>query len=261
MSGVGVSSRRRFDAADPRFRERALQRRREPWRKVLWGVCALVVVAALVWVTLWSPVLAVRKVDVTGVTGADKTAVVGLVGVPSGTPLMRVDLAGVEERVRSRRSIAEVSVERGWPGTLRVRAVPREPALVLRNPQGQLEVVDATGVSYATVASVPKGVPVVTAASTQGTTKAALEAALSMIRTLPEDLAKQVSAIEVSTANLVQFTLGKVKVVWGGGDAADRKLEILRALLPTQPQVIDVSAPETPVTRGGPSPSASGSSN
>ncbi len=256
MSGVGVSSRG-LASADPRFRERALQRRRQPWRRVLWAVVALAVVAGLVWLAFWSPVLAVRKVEVTGVSGGDKSAVTGLVGVDMGTPLARVDLGGVEERVRSRKSIAEVSVERGWPSTLRVRVVPRQPALVLKNPDGQLEVVDATGVSYGVVTAPPTGVPVVTAASTKGTTKEALEAALSVIQTLPVDLAKQVSAMQVSTANLVSFTLGEVKVVWGGADAADRKLEILRALLPTEPDVIDVSAPETPVTRGGPSPTPS----
>jgi cell division protein FtsQ len=180
-----------------------------------------------------------------------------LVNVDKGTPLARVDLGAVEERVRTRRTIAEVAVQRDWPSTLRVRTVPRQPALVLKNPQGQLEVVDSTGVSYETVTKAPAGVPVVKAASRKGTTREALEAALSVIHTLPVDLAKQVTAIQVSTANLVSFTLDGVKVVWGGAEQADRKLEILRALLNTDPEVIDVSAPDTPVTRGGPSPSPS----
>lgn len=248
MSGVRVSDRR-FAAADPRFQERALERRRRPWRRVLWIVGGLLVVAAMVWLTFWSPVLAVRSVEVSGVTGADRTAVVGLVGVEEGTPLARVDLDAVEQRVRTRRILAEVSVERGWPSTLVVRTVPRQPALVLRNPQGQLEVVDSTGVSYDTVKAAPPGIPVVTAASTQGTTQEALEAALSVVSTLPPTLAARVSAIRVSTANLVSFTLGGVDVVWGGADEAERKVQIIQALLPTSPAVIDVSAPDTPVTR------------
>ncbi|CAN7473969.1 cell division protein FtsQ/DivIB [Knoellia sp. LjRoot47] len=255
MSGVGV--RRGLAQADPRFRERALRRRRRPWLRGLWTVVALAVLAGVAWVVFWSPLLAVRTVEVSGVTGADRTAVDGLVGVPTGTPLARVDLEAVEERVRSRSTIAEVSVERGWPSTLRVRTIQRHPALVLKNPQGQLEVVDATGVSYDTVKAPPVGVPLVTAASPKGTTKAALEAALSMIQTLPPDLSARVSSIQMSTANLVSFTLGGVTVVWGGADDADRKLSILRALLPTRPQVIDVSAPDSPVTRGGTSPSPS----
>ena len=248
MSGVSVSNRR-FAAADPRFRERALERRRRPWRRALWLAASLAVVAGLVWLVFWSPVLAVRSVEVSGVTGADRTAVAGLVGVDRGTPLARVDLDAVEQRVRTRKTIAEVSVERGWPSTLRVRTVSRQPALVLKNPQGQLEVVDSTGISYDVVTVPPEGIPVVTAASTEGTTTEALEAALSVVRTLPPALATQVSAIRVSTANLVSFTLGGVEVVWGGADAAERKLRILQALLPTTPKVIDVSAPETPVTR------------
>ena len=242
-------SNRRFAAADPRFRERALEHRRRPWRRVLWTAAALAVVAALLWLTFWSPVLAVRSVQVSGVTGADRTAVAGLVGVAEGTPLARVDLEAVEQRVRTRRTIAEVSVERGWPSTLLVRTVSRQPALVLKNPQGKLEVVDSAGVSYDTVTVPPAGIPVVTAASTKGTTQEALEAALSVVATLPPSLAGQVSAIEVSTANLVSFTLGGVDVVWGGADSAQRKLQILQALLPTKPAVIDVSAPDTPVTR------------
>ena len=248
MSGVDVSNRR-FAAADPRFQERALERRRRPWRRVLWLVGALAAVAALVWVTFWSPVLAVRSVQVFGVGGAERAGGAPRVGGEQGTPPGPGDLDAVEQRVRTRRVLAEVSVERGWPSTLVVRTVPRQPALVLKNPQGQLEVVDSTGVSYDTVTVAPTGIPVVTAASPKGTTPQALEAALSVVSTLPPSLAGQVSAIRVSTANLVSFTLGPVEVVWGGADEAQRKLAILEALLPTAPAVIDVSAPDTPVTR------------
>jgi cell division protein FtsQ len=37
--------------------------------------------------------------------------------------------------------------------------------------------------------------------------------------------------------------------VWGGIDAPERKLTIMEALLKGAPRVIDVSAPDTPVTR------------
>ena len=73
--------------------------------------------------------------------------------------------------------------------------------------------------------------------------------ALALLDALPEDLARQVSAVRVSSANLVTFTLGKRTVVWGGGEESVRKVAILEALLPTKAKVIDVSAPDTPVTR------------
>ena len=93
------------------------------------------------------------------------------------------------------------------------------------------------------------GVPLVTASSDAGSSKEALKAALSLIRALPADLADQITTISVSSANLVTFKLGEVDVVWGGADQPTRKVAILRALLKTGPTAIDVSAPDTPVTR------------
>ena len=53
----------------------------------------------------------------------------------------------------------------------------------------------------------------------------------------------------MSSADLVTFTLGSRTVVWGSGEESTRKVAILRALLRTKAKVIDVSAPDTPVTR------------
>ena len=152
-------------------------------------------------------------------------------------------------RVRERITVAEVSVRRAWPSTLAVDIVLRTPAIVVRNPQGQLEVADAEGVSFGVVKAAPKGVPVVKAVGAKGATREALQSALALLNALPSDLSSQVSGITVSSANLVTFTLGKRTVVWGSGADSERKVAILTALLPTKAKVIDVSAPETPVTR------------
>ncbi len=232
-----------------RFRERALSHRRRPWRRALFVALAVAVVAGLVWMVGWSTWLGVDRVEVTGVTGAEAQAVARLVEVPVGTPLARVDTEVVGARVRERVTVAEVSVRRSWPGTLTVEVVPRSAALVVRNPQGRLEVVDAEGVSFGTVRSAPKGVPVVTATGDEGTTKEALRSSLALLEALPSDLSRSVSGIRVSSANLVTFTLGSRTVVWGGGEDSARKVAILTALLRTKAKVIDVSAPDTPVTR------------
>jgi len=232
-----------------RFRERALSNRRRPWRRALVVVLALVAVASLVWVVGWSNWLAVDDVEVTGVSGPEAQAVARLVQVPVGTPLARVDTDAVAARVRERVTVAEVSVRRSWPGTLTVEVVPRSAALVVRNPQGLLEVVDAEGVTFGTVRAVPQGLPVVTATGAKGTSKEALLSSLALLDALPADLARKVSGIKVSSANLITFTLGKRSVVWGSGEDSDRKVAILTALLKTTAKVIDVSAPDTPVTR------------
>ena len=207
------------------------------------------VIAGVGWLVWFSPYLVVRQVEVEGVSGADAAAVTEIAKVPIGQPLARVDTAAISERVRGKVSIAEARTSRSWPDAVTITVRPRVPALVLKNSQGQLEVVDATGVSFGVVPEPPAGVPLVEASSTSGESKDALKAALSLIRTLPDDLAAQVSSINVSSANLVTFTLGGVQVTWGGADEPQRKVQVLRALLKTGPEMIDVSAPDTPTTR------------
>ncbi|WP_299442333.1 cell division protein FtsQ/DivIB [uncultured Phycicoccus sp.] len=232
-----------------RFRDRALEHRRRPWRRALGATVAVATVAGVVWVGGWTDVLGVHDVEVTGVSGGEAAAVAELVAVPTGTPLVRVDTEAVEAAVRARVTVAEVSVRRAWPRTLEVDVVPRTAAIVLKNPQGRLQVVDATGVAFGTVKKAPKGVPVVTAAGAEATTPQALTAALAFLEALPDDLERRVTSVTVSSANLVTFTIGSRTVVWGGADSGDLKVRVLRALLTTKAKVIDVSAPETPVTR------------
>ena len=69
------------------------------------------------------------------------------------------------------------------------------------------------------------------------------------VRVLPPGLQRQVAKVTVSSANLVTLRIGHTDVVWGGIDQPERKLAIMTALLKGRPMVIDVSAPDTPVTR------------
>ncbi len=232
-----------------RFRERALSNRRRPWRRVLTWLAVLAAAAGLVWVVGWSHLLGVGDVEVSGVSGEEAVAVGELVAVPLGTPLARVDTDAVAARVRERITVAEVSVRRAWPTTLAVEVVPRTAALVVKNPQGALEVVDAEGVAFREVSTAPAGVPLVTATGSKGSTREALQSSLALLDALPADLADSVRAVTVSSADLVTFTLGSRTIVWGSGEDSPRKVAILRALLTTKAKVIDVSAPDTPVTR------------
>jgi cell division protein FtsQ len=85
--------------------------------------------------------------------------------------------------------------------------------------------------------------------SDAGLSRDALTAAVSVVRVLPPALQKRVSRVTVSSANLVTLRVGRTDVVWGGMGQPERKLAIATALLPGKPAVIDVSAPDTPVTR------------
>ena len=223
--------------------------RRRPLRLGAYVAGLLVVVGFLVWVVAFSPVLAVRQVDVVGVPESEVGPIRTLAAVHLGQPLARVDQDLVAARVAERATVADVSIERSWPSTLVIHASPRVPFLVVKNPQGQLQVVDVDGVAYAQVSAPPKGVPVVSAATAQGLSRDALRAAVSVVRVLPAQLQRRVSAVTVSGADLVTMKVGRTTVTWGGVDQPEKKLAILTALLKAAPTAIDVSAPDTPVTR------------
>jgi cell division protein FtsQ len=232
-----------------RFQDRAREVRRRPYRMLGYAAAVVAVVALLGWVVGFSPLLAVRSVEVVGVPASEVGPIRALAAVPEGQPLARVDDAAVAARVAERATLAEVSIERSWPSTLVIHASPRVPFLVVKNPQGQLKVVDEDGVAYAEVTKAPRGVPTVNAASDEALSAEALQVAVSVVRVLPPAMQDRVSAVTVSSADLVTLTVGRTKVVWGGVDQPDQKLAIMTALLKGRPRVIDVSAPSTPVTR------------
>lgn len=246
---TGVTDRRGVRSAKGRFEDRARAVRRRPLRRAAYLLLA-VALAVLVGWTFWaSTLLSVRDVAVDGLPAGEAATVRAMATDQIGVPLARVDTGAVGARVLTRPEIAEVTVVRSWPHTLTVKAVARTPALVLRNPQGQLEVVDAHGVRFGVVDTRPAGVPLVTASSADGVTPAALTAALSVVSTLPADLSRTVSGITVGSANLVTFTAGSTEVVWGGAGQEGLKVRIVTTLLRTHPTLIDVSAPQTPVSR------------
>lgn len=232
-----------------RFQRRAHDARQRPLRLLGYAAGTLAVVVLLGWVVGFSPVLAVRSVEVVGVPASEVAAIKAMAQVPVGEPLARVDADAVAARVAERATVADVSIERSWPSTLVIHASPRQPFLVVKNPQGQLQVVDETGVAYAQVSAPPRGVPTVNAATQAALSRDALSAAVSVLKVLPATVQKRVTNITVSSANLVTLRIGRTSVVWGGIDEPERKLAIMTALLKGSPKLIDVSAPSTPVTR------------
>lgn len=232
-----------------RFQRRAHEVRQRPLRLLAYAAASLSVLVLLGWVVGFSPLLAVRHVEVVGVPDTEVAAITAMAKVKLGEPLARVDSGAVAARVAERATVADVSIERSWPSTLVIHASPRQPFLVVKNPQGQLQVVDETGIAYAQVSAPPRGVPTVNAATTAALSRDALAAAVSVLKVLPAATQKRVTNITVSSANLVTLRIGRTSVVWGGIDEPERKVAIMTALLRSRPALIDVSAPSTPVTR------------
>jgi cell division protein FtsQ len=216
---------------------------------VAWLAGALVLLVGGAWLVEFSPVLVARSVRVEGVSPGTAAIIRSRAAVPMGTPMARVDTAAIARRVIAAGTLAEVTVSRSWPSTVVISASPRVPVLAVKNPQGQLQVVDAEGVAYATVSAPPKGVPLINTVENPPS-KDSMRAGITVLQALSPVQRGRVFSVTVSGANMVTLRLGAVTVVWGGASEPELKVKVMTALLRQKGVgTIDVSAPHTPVTR------------
>lgn len=231
-----------------RFEQRASAVRRRPARLIASLVGVAVVAVTLAWLVFFSSALALREVRVEGVEDADKAAVLAAVTVVPGTPLARIDLGAVSTAVAKVAVVREAHLSRSWPDALTVTVTPRVALVALRNSDSSFSLVDDQAASFRIVKEIPAGViPVNREGSAPAT--AGLRAVLQVLHVMPPEQRAQVSDIAVSGSDLVTFTLSGVHVVWGGPSDPDKKLRVLTILMGTKPAAVDVSAPDTPVTR------------
>lgn len=242
--------------AGPRLAARARAERsgrRRVWRtRVLRSLLVLLPVAALAWVVLASPWLAVDRVQVVGVARLSGEQVAQAAAVGEGTPLARVDVAGAADRVRALAPVLDARVRRVWPATLRIEVTER--TAVAAAPAGAdgrdgVRLLDAEGVGFATEPRVPDGLPRLEVPS-PGPDDPATRAALQVLRDLPPQIAAQVAVLRASTATDVAFQLADGRtVVWGAPEDAATKAAAVTALLRMPGQEYDVSAPGVAVRR------------
>lgn len=203
------------------------------------------VVAALVAVVLWTPVLGVHGVDVIGARTLTAAEVVAAARVPHGTPMARLDTAAVAARVHELPKVATVDVSREWPSTVRIAITEREPIGYLAESDGT-HLVDGTGLDYSTVSKPPAGLPRLELTSVAPTDQRT-SAVVAVLAALPAPLRTLVRTAGAKTPGSVTLGLtGGRTVHWG--DAADsvRKAEVLAALMTRHGKVYDVSSPELP---------------
>jgi cell division protein FtsQ len=209
----------------------------------------LALLAAGVWLVELSPVLVTKSVRVQGVAPGEVSNIMHQAAVPMGVPLAKVDTRAISQRVIKTAALAEVTVSRSYPNTILISVILRVPVLAVKNPQGQVQVVDSKGVAYATVSAAPKGVPLIDTVENPSSMES-LRAAMTVLRALSPEQRRQVTNMTVLGPNMVTLKLGAVTVVWGGASEPELKVKVMTVLLrQTDVGTIDVSAPRTPVIR------------
>jgi len=214
--------------------------------QVLGWVLAAALVGAAVYVVGFSPVLAAKAVTITGTKVLTKQDVLAAAGVEVGTPLARVDTAAVAGRVAGLPAVAEVTVVRDWPNTLRITLTERKPRLAIPASSGYL-IADASGVVFEAVSSAPSGLIVVDATATD---RALLADVGTVFSALSTDTAAKVSRLQADTRDSIVLHLSDgSRVIWGSAEQSPLKSQVLDDLLPLGGTVFDVSAPAFPTRR------------
>lgn len=236
---------------------RRRERRGRPARRRLLPVVLVVAAAALLGWLLWAgPLLAVRSIQVDGVSILPPDQVREAAGVAEGTPLLRVDVDAAEDAVARLPQVASVQVTRGWPDRLVITVQERTPVAVVGAP-GRRTLVDGEGVLFDTVTGEPPAGVVPLDVPEPGPGDPVTLAALTAIEGLPADLRGSVAGVTADTAEEITMLLRDgTLVVWGDAGESARKGEVLAALVgriaagELEPAgTIDVSAPRAVVLR------------
>ncbi|MEM7237466.1 MAG: cell division protein FtsQ/DivIB [Pseudomonadota bacterium] len=104
-------------------------------------------------VAMEDPDLAVRKVEVLGGSDELHSRLTDQLGTIVGVPAMALDLRDLRSRIEELGAVRSARVELSTKGTLRVLVSERRPAALWRDPDGNLHVVDKSGVRISTAAT------------------------------------------------------------------------------------------------------------
>lgn len=222
------------------------RRRRTNWFIALGTLVALV---GFVLAGAYSPLMALRTIEVVGANRVPVDQVTAALKDQLGTPLPLVDLAAVRKDLSRFRLIRSYAVESRPPGTLVVRIVEREPIGVIPS-RGGFDLVDAAGVVILSGDEPQAGYPAVAAeVGSPG-----FAAAAAVVESLPAGIRARLVTVAAATKDDVTLTLdGGARVVWGSAEESDYKAVVLAALMVGHPagdvDEYDVSSPDSAVLR------------
>lgn len=240
--------RRRYERSEVRRFTQASRRRRLLWLGSIGGVA---VFALAITAVAFSPLMALRTIQVEGANRVPSEQVVAALESQLGTPLPLIDFAQIKAELAPFTLVQSYSTETRPPSTLVVRVVERTPLGSLSTDAG-FTLVDAAGVVIVEGAERQPGYPLIEA--TGANPKLSFTAATNVIRALPDDMRSQLDAVRAESPDNVTLVLGGGQsVVWGSAEDSAIKAVVLAQLMaavdPDSVNEYDVSSPNAPVYR------------
>jgi cell division protein FtsQ len=229
--------------------------RRARHRRVAWITAASVVVALVgtVAVAVYSPLLALTKIEITGTSSVNPDEVLDTVDGQLGTPLALVDSDRLTRELAKFTLIQSYVTETVPPHTLIIHITERKPIGSIATASG-FTVVDPAGVTITKADTRPEGIPTIELAGAD-TDSDVFGSVVEVLLALPESVGPRVERVMAATKDDVTLVLSGSgqQVVWGSAEQSDLKARVLAALMATQDESArieyDVSAPLSAVIR------------
>ncbi|MGO1289975.1 MAG: cell division protein FtsQ/DivIB [Brevibacterium linens] len=227
-------------------------RRLKTWRRRLIAigiVSALIALAAVAW---FSPLLTLKKVQVSGSELIDTDTVSEFVLERQGDrPLPQVRPGAVEDSVLGEFPKAEAaSVHYAGPRALKIDITDRTPVIAIEDDSG-FRLYDSEAVDLGTVDTAPKKLTVLNGGAHQPD-RETVAAVIRFMGDLRPELRRQLVTIEAEDAMSLKGRLdtGKQTATVVFGDSSDSSLKVRTAaqLAAEGRTEIDVSVPSVPVT-------------
>lgn len=206
-------------------------------------------VLAVAYLVMFTSVLGVRSVEVTGVREIPREDVLAAADIQPGTPMVRLDADEAAARVAKLPRVFEVRVERSWPSTVEIIITERSPVAVLKAGD-KFHLIDETGLDYAVTKVPPAGLPTLAMSNVNPDNPATISA-VTVLGAIPKQLKTQVTTVTANTPGDVQLTLSDGRVVkWGDARDNARKAAVLAAILTRPGKTYDVATPDFPTVSG-----------
>jgi len=258
---LGTRPGRTDDAeVDPRIqarrdlvtRERVARRRHRSL--VAAGVAVLL---GLAWAVTHSPLLAVRRLVVTGTPHVPAAAVIAAAGIHEGDHLVDVDEGRARDRLLALPWVATARVDVSWQGTAHLSVTERRPVAAVVSGPHRWVLVDRTGRALAAVAAVRPGLMVVSGVAPVKPGRRfgeALVAPLEIAGSLRPGLRSRVGAVVVGEGGSIELLLrsGGVALLCQPDELAAKLASLTTVFAHVDDQgirTVNVCIPDSPTIR------------
>lgn len=226
-------------------------------KRIILGISAASFGSLLVLVlaTIFTPILAVEKIEVGGIKRLKEKSIVNALTSQLGKPLPTVSSSDIATALKAFPLIESFSIISLPPHTLRIQISERQPIGVI-SVNGTRYLYDPAGVRIG-IATGTENLPIISiAGNPEKSTQ--FKAAIEVLLALPADLLERVAEINAKSKDDVTLQLrgyAGQRIIWGDGSDSVLKSRVLDALIANQKKTdrvtFDVSSPNAPVVRYG----------